>query len=114
MEWWLDAIALATDDTRVLGASRAQATDSLVLSDNPVRGDRVVVAWPVSSSEVEFVVYTFAGEPVFRVMLPAGTAEFEWDLATASGARVRDGGYIVAVRMGGAVYRRRLFVAREQ
>lgn len=112
MDWWLDAVALVTDEARSLVAAGPAATDGLVLSDNPVRGDRVRLGWPAPAGEVEALVYTFAGEPVFRIVLPAGTSEFEWDLTTTGGARVRDGGYIVAVRMEGTIYRRRLFVAR--
>jgi len=112
MDWWIDGFALASDEAPSLGDLRLAASDSLVVSDNPVLGDVVTVAWPPATAEVELSIYTFAGELVVTTRLAAGAEQYEWDLTTASGARIRDGGYAVVVRTGSTVYRRRLFVAR--
>jgi len=112
MDWWIDAIALASDEAPALSDLRLAAADSLVVSDNPVLVDMVTFAWPPTNAEVELHVYTFAGELVLSTRLAAGAEQYEWDMTTASGARVRDGGYAVVVRTGAAIYRRRLFVAR--
>lgn len=112
MDWWIDAFALASDEAPALGDLRLAAADSLVVSDNPVLGDMVTFAWPPTNAEVELSIYTFAGELVVATRLAAGAEQYEWDVTTTSGARIRDGGYAVVVRIGSTIYRRRLFVAR--
>ena len=112
MDWWIDGVALVSDQALGRGGVRLAAGDSLVVSDNPVLGDAVTFAWPPTTADVELFIYTFAGEPVFTTRLPAGAEQYEWDVATSSGARIRDGGYAVVVRTGSSLYRRRLFVAR--
>lgn len=91
----------------VLGA-RARA-QTLGVSENPVRDDRVVIYWP-DSSGARVDVYAFAGPHVAGATVPAGTASWTWDLTLLPA--VANGVYLVVVRVGGRVLRRRLYLER--
>lgn len=109
--WWLDAVGLATDATPAfdLLAGPGEAE----VSENPVRGDQVVISWPAGTGVARVVVYAFTGERLHLATVPAPTNEYVWDLTLGGGTRhVANGAYIVVVDVDGRRYRRRLFVAR--
>jgi len=90
-------------------AAAAQAE----VSENPVRGDQVVISWPAASGSARVTVFSFTGDRLFTTTVPAPTNEYVWDLTLSGGARrVVNGAYIIIVDVDGHRYRRRLFVAR--
>jgi hypothetical protein len=109
--WWVDAVGFATDASTAF-ASLAAAAGAEV-SENPVRSDQVVIAWPVAAGNATLSVFSFLGERLYQTTVPAPTNEYVWDLTIGAGARrVVNGAYIIVVDVDGHRYRRRLFVAR--
>ncbi|MGH7569936.1 MAG: M14 family zinc carboxypeptidase [Gemmatimonadales bacterium] len=108
--WWLDAVGFATDSTQVFDAI-AVAGGGVEVSENPVRSDQVVIAWPAGTRDARIGVYTFAGERLLSATVPAPNNEFVWNL-TVVGRRVVNGAYLVVVEVDGRVLRRRLFITR--
>jgi hypothetical protein len=111
--WWLDAVGLATDASTAF-LQLAAATGAEV-SENPVKSNQVVISWPASAGngDVRLSIYSFLGERLLQVTVPAPTNEYVWDLTLDGGSRrVVNGAYIVIVEVDGQRYRRRLFVAR--
>lgn len=109
--WSLDAVGFATDVTAAfhLLAGPGEAE----VSENPVRGDEVVIAWPPGGGDARLTVYAFTGEQLHQATIAAPTNEYVWDLMVGAGMRrVVNGAYIVMVEQDGRRYRRRLFVAR--
>lgn len=111
--WWLDAVGFATDATPAFdllaGPGEAQ------VSENPVRGDQVVISWPAvtGGGNARVAVYGFTGERLHQATVAPPTNEYVWDLTLGGGTRhVVNGAYIVVVDVDGRRYRRRLFVAR--
>jgi len=86
----------------------AQAAE---VSENPVRGDQVVISWPTGTGSARVSVFTFTGEQLFATTVAPASNEYVWDLMIGS-RRVVNGAYIVVVDVDGHHYRRRLFVAR--
>jgi hypothetical protein len=109
--WSVDAVGFASDSTLLFRATAPVGT--LEVSENPVRGNQVVFAWPPStgSAAASVRVYSYLGQQLMAATVPAPTNEFVWDL-TVRGRSVVNGAYIVLVDVNGQRYRRRLFVAR--
>lgn len=112
LTWWIDAVGVASDLS--LSFMQLQAASLLEFSENPVRNDQVVISWPVpaASADANLEAYTFTGERIFTVIIPAPSNEYVWDLTLGGTRRVVNGAYIVVVEVGGQRYRRRLFVDR--
>jgi hypothetical protein len=110
--WWLDAVGLATDATAAFALLAGPGAAEV--SENPVRGDQVVISWPTPSGirPARVTVYAFTGERLHQATVAAPTNEYVWDLRLGGGRRVVNGAYIVVVDVDGQRYRRRLFVAR--
>ena len=96
----------------VAGTASAQVN----VSENPVRGDSVIISWPApaaSAGDARVAVFGFTGERLHQATVAAPGTEYVWDLTLAGGARrVVNGAYIVIVEVDGRTYRRRLFIAR--
>jgi hypothetical protein len=109
--WWIDGVGFASDST--LAFSAAPPVGTLEVSENPVRGTQVVIAWPASSTGGSAVVkiYSFLGQELVAAQVMAPNNEYAWDL-TSRGRPVANGAYIVLVQVDGRRYRQRLFVTR--
>jgi len=108
--WSVDAVGFATDAPAafLLLASSGDAE----VSENPVRGDQVVISWPAGVGATRVAIYGFTGERLREATVAAPTNEYVWDLTLGGVRRVVNGAYIVVVEVDGRRYRRRLFVAR--
>ena len=96
----------STRRTTVLGADEVFA-----LSENPVRGDRVVFNF--SQRPRTAAVYTLTGRRVADLVPRLdGDGRVEWDLTNEQGAPVAAGVYFVVFDVGGRVVREKLFVTR--
>jgi hypothetical protein len=94
---------------------RAAAQGEVLVSENPVRGDQVVISWPppAGTGAARVAIYSFGGERLHQATVAAPTNEYVWDLTVGGGTRrVVNGAYIVVVDVDGRRFRRRLFVAR--
>jgi len=109
--WWVDAVGFATDaSTAFVPLAAAGGAE---VSENPVRSDQVVISWPAATGDARLSVFSFIGERLYQITVPAPTNEYVWDLTIGGGARrVVNGAYIIVVDVDGHRYRRRLFVAR--
>ena len=109
--WSIDAVGFATDSTAAF--VQLAAVGDAEVSENPVRGDQVVISWPAGAGvgSARLAVYAFTGERLHLATISAPTNEYVWDLMLG-GRRVVNGAYIVVVDVDGRRYRRRLFVAR--
>jgi zinc carboxypeptidase len=107
--WWVDAVGFASDSTDAFVALAPPA--ALAVSENPVRSGQVWFSWPAGTGAPYLGVYTFTGERLLAVTLPAGATEYAWDLSAGSG-RVPNGAYLVVLELDGRVSRRRVFVTR--
>ncbi len=109
--WWVDAVGFATDgSTAFVPLASAGGAE---VSENPVRSDQVVISWPAATGDARLSVFSFIGERLYQITVPAPTNEYVWDLTIGGGARrVVNGAYIIVVDVDGHRYRRRLFVAR--
>jgi len=94
-----------------LSAAATQTSPGAEVSENPVRGNQVVVSWPAATGSARVLVFSFTGEQLFTTTVPPSTNEYVWDLMIGS-RRVVNGVYIIVVDVAGHRYRRRLFVAR--
>ncbi len=109
--WWVDAI-------QVLGDAAARDLDvagppiTARVSENPVRSDGVYISWPPAGDITEVKIFTFRGDLVFKTDVPSAQGAFRWDLRNVNGSPINNGAYIVIIRMGETVLRKRLFVAR--
>jgi hypothetical protein len=109
--WWVDAVGFATDASTAFVQLAAAA--GAEVSENPVRSDQVVISWPAATGNATLSVFSFIGERLYQITVPAPTNEYVWDLTIGGGARrVVNGAYIIVVDVDGHRYRRRLFVAR--
>jgi len=108
--WWIDAVGFATDVTNAFD-QLAAAADAGV-SENPVRGDHVVISWPATTTSARISIYTFTGERLHQATISAPSNEYVWDLTVGGGRRVVNGAYIIVVDVDGRHLRRRLFIAR--
>ena len=108
--WWIDAVGFATDVTNAFDQLVA-AADAEV-SENPVRGDQVVISWPATTTSARISIYTFTGERLRQATVVAPSNEYVWDLTVGGARRVVNGAYIVVVDVDGRRFRRRLFIAR--
>jgi len=91
----------------------AAAQGGVLVSENPVRSDQVVIAWPAGTAATRVAIYGFSGELLRQATVTAPTNEYVWDLTLGGGTRrVVNGAYIVVVDVDGRRYQRRLFVAR--
>ncbi len=106
--WWVDAVGFATDSTRAFESLAVAGTAEV--SENPVRGNQVVISWPAGTGATRVGIYSFAGERLVSATVAPPTNEYVWDLT--AGGRVVNGAYIVVVEVGGQVFRQRLFVTR--
>lgn len=96
-------------------AAPSPAPAQVEVSENPVRGDSVIIAWPSpgASGNARVSVFSYTGERLSQATVAAPNNEYVWDLTLGGGARrVVNGAYIIVVEVGGQRYRRRLFVAR--
>ena len=107
--WQVDAVALVSDSTAAFTAAPPVA--ALEVSENPVRGAQVVIAWPVGTNDARVAIYSFRGERLVSAAIAPPNDEYVWDL-TVGGRPVSNGGYIVVVEVDGRRMQRRLFVAR--
>jgi hypothetical protein len=111
--WWIDAVGFATDaSTAFLQLATAAGAE---VSENPVRGNQVVIAWPapVGTGDARVSVYSFTGQRLHQAIVAAPSNEYVWDLTLGGGGRrVVNGAYIIVVDVDGQRYRRRLFIAR--
>jgi hypothetical protein len=109
-------LPLSIDAVQVFGtpitAAFTVASDVLGVSENPVRSTRVFFTWQAASGDARLSVFTFNGQLVYRAVVAAMDGQLAWDLTNTAGARVGNGAYVVTLELGGAVLRRRLFVAR--
>ena len=109
--WWVDAVGFATDASPAFVQLAAAA--GAEVSENPVRGNQVVVSWPAGTGDARLSIFSFTGERLHQVTVTPPNNEYVWDLTIHGGARrVANGAYIIVVDVDGQRYRRRLFVAR--
>ncbi len=109
--WWVDAVGFATDASSAFVPLGVAA--GAEVSENPVRGNQVVVSWPTGTGDARVSIFSFTGERLYRATVAAPNNEYVWDLTIGGGARrVVNGAYIIVVDVDGHRYRRRLFVAR--
>jgi zinc carboxypeptidase len=108
--WWIDAVGFASDMTNAFDQLAAAA--GAAVSENPVRGDQVVISWPSTTTSARIAVYTFTGELLRQAIVNAPSNEYVWDLTVGGGRRVVNGAYIIVVDVDGRRLRHRLFVAR--
>ncbi|HEV8265150.1 MAG TPA: M14 family zinc carboxypeptidase [Gemmatimonadales bacterium] len=110
--WSLDAVGLASDATAAFALLAPPGVAEV--SENPVRGDQVVISWPTptGTGNARVTVYGFTGERLHQATVAPPTNEYVWDLMLGGSRRVVNGAYIVVVEVDGRRYRRRLFVAR--
>ena len=97
------------------GAMPAAAQMRVVeVSENPVRGNQVVISWPapVGTGDSRVSLFSFTGERLFVTTVPAPNNEYVWDLTLDGARRIVNGAYIIVVDVDGHRYRHRLFVAR--
>ena len=92
------------------GAAFAQAAAEV--SENPVRGDQVVISWPAGTGSARVSVFSFIGERLYTTTVAPANNEYAWDLTLGGSRRVVNGAYLIVVETGGTRYRLRLFVAR--
>jgi hypothetical protein len=109
LPWRVDAIGIGSDSTAVFQA--IAVAGGAELSENPVKGNQVVISWALGASPARIGIYTFTGARLIGLTVPPPSNEFIWDL-TAGGRTMPNGGYLVVVEVDGRTYRRRLFVAR--
>jgi hypothetical protein len=94
-------------------AAPAQSPARAEVSENPARGDSVVISWPAATGDARVSILTFTGERLHQATIAAPSNEYVWDLTVGGGSRgVVNGAYIVVVEVDGKRYRRRLFIAR--
>jgi len=108
--WWVDAVGFATDASPAFVQLAAAA--GAEVSENPVRGNQVVVSWPAGTGDARLSIFSFTGERLHQVTVTAPNNEYVWDLTIHGARRVANGAYIIVVDEDGQRYRRRLFVAR--
>lgn len=97
----------------LLGAIAAPAQQPpLEVSENPVRGDSVVISWPAATGDARVSILTFTGERLLQATVAAPNNEYVWDLTRGGSRAVVNGAYVVVVEVDGKRYRRRLFIAR--
>jgi hypothetical protein len=108
--WWVDAVGFASDVSQSFNQTPAAAP--MEFSENPVRSDQVVIAWPTPASDSYLEIYTFTGDRIFSTTITAPSNEYVWDLTLGGTRRIVNGGYIVVITTGGQSYRKRLFVDR--
>jgi len=108
--WWVDAVGFATDASPAFVQLAAAA--GAEVSENPVRGNQVVVSWPAGTGDARLSIFSFTGERLHQVTVTAPNNEYVWDLTIHGARRVANGAYIIVVDVDGQRYRRRLFVAR--
>jgi len=110
-QWSIDAVGFATDSPAAFLLLAAPGVAEV--SENPVRGDQVVISWPAGTGTTRVAIYGFTGERLHQATVAAPTNEYVWDLTLGGGTRrVVNGAYIVVVEVDGRRYRRRLFVTR--
>jgi hypothetical protein len=88
------------------------AEGELGVSENPVRSSRVYFTWQAGAGDGRLSVFTLTGLLVHRADLAAADGMVAWDLTGLDGKPVSNGPYAVILEQGGAVLRKRLFVAR--
>ncbi len=96
-------------------AAPPAAPAQVEVSENPVRSDSVIIAWPApgATGNARVSVFSYTGERVWQATVAAPNNEYVWDLTLGGGARrVVNGAYVVVVEVDGQRYRRRLYVAR--
>jgi hypothetical protein len=126
------ALALAPEETRAEGL-RSRSTDQLqqpaqpvagtrrttvlavgeaiALSENPVRGSRVVMNFREAPRTA--AVYTLTGRRVADLRRRMqDDVRVEWDLTNDQGSAIAPGVYLVIFDVGGQVVRQKLFVTR--
>jgi hypothetical protein len=108
--WWVDAVGFATDVSMSFG--QLAAASPMEFSENPVRSDQVVIAWPTPVSDSHLEIYTFTGDRIFSATIAAPSNEYVWDLTLGGTRRAVNGGYIVVIAAGGQSYQKRLFIDR--
>lgn len=97
----------------LLLAGAAPLAAQINVSDNPVRGDQVVISWPTGVGTARVAIYAYTGEQVHQAQVPAPGNQYAWDITAGGGTRrVVNGAYLVVVDIDGRHYRRRLFIAR--
>ncbi len=109
MPWWLDVIGVASDSTTVFRL--LAAAGGADVSENPVRGDQVVISWAAGTNPARVGIYTFTGQRLIATTVAPPNNEFVWDLR-AGGRRMPNGAYLVVVEVDSRVFRRRLFLTR--
>jgi hypothetical protein len=107
--WMVDAVGFATDST--IAFQSVPTVGEAEVSENPVRGNQVVIAWPVGVGATRVGVYSYTGRQLVAATVAAPNNEYVWDL-TVGGRPVENGAYIVTVDVDGRRYRKRLFVVR--
>jgi len=107
--WSVDAVGFATDSTTAFQNLAAGAAAEV--SENPVRGNQVVIAWPAGTQNAEVGIYSYTGRRLVAATVAPPINEYVWDL-TAGGRPVANGAYIVIVTVNGQRFRQRLFVTR--
>jgi len=110
--WSLDAVGFATDSPSAF--QLLAGPGDAEVSENPVRGNQVVISWPppAGTGTARVSIYGFTGERLREATVAAPTNEYVWDLTLGGARRVVNGAYIVVVEVEGRRYRHRLFVAR--
>jgi hypothetical protein len=109
LSWDVDAIQLIGTP---LVADVAIAQGELGISENPVRSSRLFFTWSPAPGQARLSVFTFSGALVYRATVDATAGQAEWDLTNTAGASVDNGAYVAVLEVGGAVLRKRVFVAR--
>jgi hypothetical protein len=109
MPWDLDAIHVL--GTPILPDINV-AQGALEVSENPVRSDRLFFTWSPVAEDGRLSIFTFTGALVYRSAVAGADGQAAWDLVNTAGTTIGNGGYVAVLELGGAVLRRRVFVAR--
>ncbi|MBI1967637.1 MAG: zinc carboxypeptidase [Gemmatimonadetes bacterium] len=107
--WSVDVVGFASDSTAAFQS--VPLVGDAQVSENPVRGNQVVIAWPLGMQAALVGIYTYTGRRLVAATVTPPNNEYVWDL-TGGGRPVVNGAYIVVVDVDGRRFLRRLFVTR--
>lgn len=108
-QWGWGKLDIATAARRLRPRGLVRAGERVNLSENPVRGDRLLINYEERPRRIG--VFTFAGEPVRQWSdAEIGDLLSVWDLTTGLGRDVANGGYLLVVEFDDRRVMRKVFV----
>src|SRR5258708_27775350 len=105
--WRVDDVGFGTEASTAFVALAKEA--GAEVSENPVRGNQVVISWPAltGTGDARVSIFSFTGERLHQATVAAPNNEYVWDLTIGGGARrVVNGAYIIVVDVDGHPHRR--------